>query len=210
MVLIYISYIKIFILLDFMKKEDIKIILKKIITFLKEDSWPSTIAFLILAAIFIKLIIFPILSFITGTSLPLVIVESCSMYHPNKGFENILNNIYFEEDISLEDTKNWPFKNGLNKGDIIIAINPKNLEKGDVIIFEGGANHPIIHRLIDDIEPYATKGDNPITNYHQLENEKKIYENQIIGKAIFRVPSLGWIKLFFFDIFKEQSQRGLC
>lgn len=193
-----------------MKKGEIKIILKKIINFLKEDSWPSTIAFLILAAIFIKVILFPLLSFVTGTSLPLVIVESCSMYHQDKGFENILNDIYFKEDISLEDTENWPFKNGLNKGDIIVAIGPKNLEKGDVIIFEGGANHPIIHRLIDDIEPYATKGDNPITNYYQLENEKRISENQIIGKAVLRIPSLGWIKLFFFDIFKEPYQRGLC
>ena len=186
----------IFILFGFMKKDSIKIIFKKIIAFLKEDSWPSTIIFLILAAIFIKFILFPFLSFVTGTSLPLVIVESCSMYHSNKGFENTLNEIYFKE--------------GLNKGDIIIAIGPKNLKKGDIIIFEGGANRPIIHRLIDDIEPYATKGDNPVTNYHQLENEKIIYENQIIGKAVFRIPSLGWIKLFFFDIFKEQSQRGLC
>ncbi|MFA5485366.1 MAG: hypothetical protein WC260_03935 [Candidatus Pacearchaeota archaeon] len=193
-----------------MKKDSIKIIFKKIIAFLKEDSWPSTIIFLILAAIFIKFILFPFLSFVTGTSLPLVIVESCSMYHSNKGFENTLNEIYFKEGITLEDTQSWSFKKGLNKGDIIIAIGPKNLKKGDIIIFEGGANRPIIHRLIDDIEPYATKGDNPVTNYHQLENEKIIYENQIIGKAVFRIPSLGWIKLFFFDIFKEQSQRGLC
>lgn len=193
-----------------MNKKELSSYLKKFWNFLGEDSWFSLITFLIIAGLFIKFILFPVLSLITGTTLPLVIVESCSMYHHEKGFENTFNSIYSNEDISLEDTKDWPFQNGLNKGDIIVAVGTKNLQKGDVIIFEGGASHPIIHRLIDDTEPYATKGDNYITNYYQLPNEKKIYEEQLIGKAVIKIPVLGWIKLFFFDIFKDPSQRGLC
>lgn len=185
--------------------------LKKFWNYLQKDSWDSLIVFLILAVVLIRFIIFPGLSLVTGTELPLVIVESCSMYHHEKGFEKILdNNIYRQYNILLEDTKDWDFQNGVNKGDVIFVIAPKNLEVGDLIIFEGGENHPIIHRLIKEDEPYSTKGDNHITNHNQLESEKAISEEQLIGKAVFRVPYLGWIKLIFFEPFREPKQRGFC
>jgi len=58
-----------------------KEILTKFWKFLNEDSWQSWIVSLILIVLFIKLILFPGLSYLTGSSLPLVVVESCSMYH---------------------------------------------------------------------------------------------------------------------------------
>ena len=60
---------------------DVKESLKKFWAFLQEDSWQSWVVSLILIIIIIKFVFFPLLSFVTGTTLPLVVVESCSMYH---------------------------------------------------------------------------------------------------------------------------------
>lgn len=185
--------------------------IKRFMDFMKQDSWSSLLVFFIIAIIFIKFIFFPTLSFLTGTNLPLVIVESCSMYHHENGFEKTFRSrIYEQNNIYIEDTKKWDFQNGLNKGDVIFVIGAKNVEVGDVIIFSGGASHPIIHRLLKDEEPYATKGDNYISNAKQLDTEKEIAQDQVIGKALFKVPYVGWIKLIFFEWARPSSQRGFC
>ena len=190
--------------------ENIKIYWKKFWDFLHKDSWFSFLVVLLIAFIIIKFVFFPGLSLVTGTGLPLVIVESCSMYHHENGFEKTFESpIYSEEGILLEDTKNWDFQNGLKKGDIIFVVGAKNLEVGDVIIFNGGANHPLIHRLIST-NVYSTKGDNYKTNSKQLDPEKQIPEEEIIGKALFRIPYVGWAKLIFFENSRHPSERGLC
>ena len=68
---------------------------------------------------------------------------------------------------------------------------------GDVIIFEANTEHPIIHRIIS-IEDgvIETKGDN---NQGQLPVETNIQEDALIGKAVIRIPKLGWIKLAFVE-----------
>jgi len=181
---------------------------KKFYKFMQEDSLRSLIVFFIIAIIFIKFILFPGLSLLTGTSLPLVIVESCSMYHQENGFEKIFQkNIYQENGVNIEDTKNWDFKNGLNKGDVIFVMGTKKPEVGNVIIFNGGASHPIIHRVIDETEPYGTLGDN---NPGQLTTEKSISSDRLTGRAIFKIPYIGWIKLIFFEHTRAPEQRGLC
>lgn len=189
--------------------------------FLKEDSWSSFIVSLILAFIIIKFVFFPLLSFVTGTPLPLVIVESCSMYHSG-GFQEIFNKqgicpnglscseeeLYGQFNISLEDTQTWGFKNGINKGDIIFVISPKNLEVGDVAIFLAGTTNPIIHRTISiNSEKITTKGDN---NLGLLSVEQNVNRDNVLGKAVFRIPYLGWFKLIFYDWKKPASERGLC
>ncbi len=55
--------------------------IKEIWNFLQKDTWTSWFASLALMALFIWLIFFPSLSFITASPLPLVVIESCSMYH---------------------------------------------------------------------------------------------------------------------------------
>ena len=178
----------------------LKEVIIKIWNFLKKDSFVSLFVVILLAFVILTLIIFPLLEFATGTSLPLVIVESCSMYHTETGFEKVLDSpIYSQNGILIEDTESWDFQKGLTKGDIIFVVGRGNIEKGDVIIFQGGSRHPIIHRVVKDSEPYATKGDNYRTNQYQLSSEKNISENQVLGKAVFKVPYLGWIKLIFFD-----------
>lgn len=185
--------------------------IKKFLNFLRKDSWASLVVTLVIAIILIKVIFFPILSLITGTSLPLVIVESCSMYHHEDGFEKILeNDIYEENNISLKDTENWIFQNGFSKGDIIFVIGAKNIEVGDVIIFEAGTKYPLIHRVISANEIYSTKGDNYLTNPGQLSVEEEIFEEQIIGKALFKIPYIGWMKLIFFEFERPVNERGIC
>ena len=179
--------------------------------FLQEDSWASFIVTLILAFVIIKFIFFPGLSLVTGTSLPLVIVESCSMYHHEDGFEGIFESgVYGEYGVGLDDTGNWIFQNGFSKGDVIFVVGVDEPKVGDVIVFEGGAKYPLIHRVVEDGETYSTKGDNYKTNSKQLNSEKSISKEQIIGKALFKVPFVGWAKLIFFEGGRNPSERWLC
>lgn len=181
-------------------------------SFLKEDSWPSFFVTLVLAFLLIKFLVFPTLSLLTGTKLPLVIVESCSMHHEEHGFRKVFSSpIYEENGITLKSTKNWIFQDGFNKGDVIFVLDPRNIEIGDVIIFEAGSAHPLIHRVVSKTDYlYSTKGDNPNSNSRQLASEKRISEDQILGKALFRVPIVGWVKLIFFEASKSPYERGFC
>ena len=189
----------------------------------KDDSFKGWIISIIFLFIIIKFIFFPLLSLTTGTSLPLAIVESCSMYH--KG--NLLSDFdawwekheskYEPFTINDLDFQDYKFKNGFNKGDIlfIIGVKPEKIKKGDVIIFEANKQNPLIHRVIDityDIESqnyfFSTIGDN---NNNQLSVEKNIHENEIIGKAVFKLaPYMGWGKLIFFEPKRSPSEKGFC
>jgi signal peptidase I len=188
--------------------------------YLQKDSWDSFLVSLILIVLSIKLVLFPLLSLITGSPLPLVVVESCSMYHTSS-FENwwSQNAAWYEEKgITEEEFKEYSLKNGFNKGDIILIVGSEKYEKGDIIVFNPNqdalSNKPIIHRIISE-EPIATKGDYNSDqlrkdNNNQKIDETKIYPQQIIGKSVIKIPLLGWIKLIFFEPFKPENERGLC
>lgn len=180
--------------------------------------WIFSIIFLF---IFIKFIFFPGLSLITGTTLPLAIVESCSMYHNGNLLSNYdtwwdkHENKYSEFEIDKKEFEEFKFKNGFNKGDIlfIVRAKPEKLVAGDVIIFNARQRNPIIHRIIEinnktNEYSFSTIGDN---NNGQISFEKNINENQIIGKAVFKIaPYLGWGKLIFFEFKKSDSEKGFC
>jgi len=179
--------------------------------FLKKDSWASFVVTLILAIFIIKFVFFPGLALMTGTNLPLVIVESCSMYHHEDGFERTFeSDVYEDYGIGIGDTRNWIFQNGFSKGDVIFVVGAGDVEVGDVIIFEGGSTYPLIHRVVEVGETYATKGDNYKSNSNQLSSEKEIDRGSIIGKALFKVPFVGWIKLIFFEFRQPVRNRGFC
>ncbi len=185
--------------------------LKRFWLFLKKDTWQSWIVSLILAFVFIKFIFFPGLSFVMGTPLPLVVVESCSMYHSenfNKWWESNAD-WYLSRGIEKDDFEDYSFKNGLNKGDIILVKGDDEYDKGDIIIFNSVYRFPVIHRVVKT-EPYGTKGDNGRTNYDQLPHEKEIDDDKVLGKAAARLPGLGWVKLIFFEGAREEGQRGFC
>jgi signal peptidase I len=176
--------------------------------FLKEDSWQSMIVSLILAFIIIKFVFFPLLSFFTGSPLPLVIVESCSMHH-SRSLAVILNDsIYDEFSLSYENASSFPFKSGLEKGDIILVISAKNAHVGDVLIFNANQRYPIIHRIVSLSETsVTTKGDN---NNGLLPAERNVPRDSLVGKAVLRIPYLGWVKLIFYEPFRAASERGMC
>ena len=201
-----------------MKKESVEKIKKFFRKFWfvvwKDDSlkgWFLTVIFLI---IFIKLIFFPTLNFVTGTTLPLAIVESCSMYHDGNFFSDYdewwdeQGLKYSEFEIAKTDFENFKFKDGFNKGDIlfIVGANPEKLKIGDVLIFNGKIKYPIIHRVVNIREEngeriFSTIGDN-VGYVQQFEIE--IREEQLVGKAVFRiVPYVGWVKLVGADIWNK-------
>lgn len=185
--------------------------LKKVWKFIwKDDSLLSWITSLLLAFIIVKFIFFPLLSLLMATPLPLVVVESGSMHHPGTfigntiGIQNSFNKWWEEEggwyrelDISKENAESWPLKNGLEMGDIVLVTGHGNLEVGDIIIFNANKQYPIIHRIVNISEEngeitYSTKGDN---NPGQLFTEKEIREEEVVGKAVIRIPKIGWVKL---------------
>lgn len=182
--------------------------IQEVINYLKKDSWDSWFVCLILIVVGIKLLFFPALSALTNTQLPIVIVESCSMYHGdnfNSWWEKNPN-LYSEYQINKTDFSNFNFRNGINKGDIIFLWGRGEYKKGDTIIFNAETAHPIIHRIISK-EVISTKGDN---NDKQISFEKNIKLDSIIGKAVFRIPYAGWIKLIFFEPLRPENERGLC
>ena len=184
-------------------------ILKKIWDFLwKSNSIWSLIVDIALIFLIVKFIVLPGVGLIMGTSLPLVIVESGSMTHGgNFNYWWQLHGSWYEDrDITKDTVYSWKFNNGMNKGDIIVVNGNKNKDYkiGDVIIFQVPQNSvPIIHRIIaiheiDGKIFYETKGDH---NNGQHTYEQLIPKGNVIGKSVFRIHWLGWIKLFFVQLF---------
>lgn len=104
----------------------------------------------------------------------------------------ICGGFYEDYGISKEEFSKYPFKNGFNKGDIMVIWRRGNIEIGDIIVYESGRyRYPIIHRLINK-EPYITKGD-----HNQFDDGVEISEKDIYGEAIFKIPWLGWVKIWF-------------
>ncbi len=203
-------------------KKDIKNYPKKFWDFLwNDDSLEGWLFSIVFIFVFIRFIFFPLLIFITGTPLPLAIVESCSMYHEGNLFSNTdswweeNSNRYVEFSINKTDFDDFPMKRGFNKGDIlfIMGADTDGLDVGDIIIFNTNQKTPIIHRIVEIDESgnervFSTLGDH---NQGQLPIEKEIREDQITGKAVFKIaPYIGWIKLTFFEWQRPPSERGFC
>lgn len=113
--------------------------------------------------------------------------------------------------ITLPLFKEYHMPNGFKKGDIIVVWGRFTPKIGDIIIFQpvppSLAPRPIIHRIIDINEDgtYQTKGDhNPqqltSSNNKYKTDETNIKQEQIIGKAVIKVPYLGWVKIWFTDL----------
>lgn len=187
----------------------------------KDNSFKGWIISILFLFVIIKFVFFPILNLITGTTLPLAIVESCSMYHEGNMISSFKNwwdrheDKYEDLSIDKELFKDFSFRRGFNKGDIlfIVGTKPEKLGVGDIIIFEASQANPIIHRIIDIKKEngeyvFSTIGDN---NNGQLVFEKEINEDKIVGRAVFRlVPYIGWVKLVFFEAGKSVSEKGFC
>jgi signal peptidase I len=191
------------------KQTDYRKILKKTWHFIWEDNsiW-SWIVNVILAFVLIKFIVYPGLGFVLNTSHPVVAVVSRSMEHNFVSFDkwwDLNKDWYLQKGVTKEDFEKFPFKNGFNKGDIFILHGKRceDLEIGEIVIFQSSRPDPIIHRVVkkweDEDHCYLqTKGDNNIDSIKTPDlDETRIGDDQIIGKASFRVPYLGYIKIGF-------------
>ncbi len=197
-----------------MKQKTLKDHLKKIWWFIWEDNSPASwVVNIILAFVIIKYGVYPILGMVLGTSYPIVAVISGSMEHDTQ-FENWWNEkccsdalcankrtqeeTYLAAQIDKQKFLTFPFPEGFDKGDIMILKSGKNLKQGDVLVFSiPNRKDPIIHRIITVNENYTTKGDH---NCNIADFETNIQPKQTLGKAVLRVPYLGWIKILFVEL----------
>lgn len=195
------------------RKEGIKEetnIFKKIWEFIwKKDSVLSFILELVIAFIIIKFIFYPLLGIVLGTKFPIVAVVSNSMEHRGMNFEEWWkeNKEFYEQyEITEEEFRDFKMPNGFNRGDLIIlvGINQEDLRVGDIAVYWTQKKYPIIHRIIDVYEEdsnrfISTKGDNNpgMIIEPPIINEKKVSMEKLVGKAYFKIPYLGYVKIIF-------------
>lgn len=100
-------------------------------------------------------------------------------------------------DITLTMFEQFPFPNGFNTGDIMVLSGPADLQQGDVIVYQlAGRSYPIIHRIVSSNQTsagaiYLIKGD-----HNPSPDPFYVHSDQMLGKAIFRIPYLGYIKIW--------------
>jgi len=115
-------------------------------------------------------------------------------------------NWYEEKDISKKQFSEFPMKNGFKKGYIIIIWGRFKPKIGDIIVFKSNpkstAPRPIIHRIVSiEDSIIQTKGDHnkkqlTVSNNAYKTDETNITQDQIIGKAVLKIPLLGWPKIW--------------
>ncbi|MBL7054223.1 signal peptidase I [Candidatus Woesearchaeota archaeon] len=197
-----------------MNKNKIKSTWKKVWWFVWEDDsiW-SWLVNIVLAFVLIKFMVYPGLGFVLGTNYPIVAVVSNSMEHKGMGFDEWWSNNnkwYVENGISEEKFSSFHLKNGFYKGDIMVLFGkkPESLDVGDVIVFKSNKPDPIIHRIVNKWEEdgeyyFKTKGDNNQDSIkNSLVDETKISKDMLVGKAVLKVPLLGYIKIIFVEVLK--------
>jgi signal peptidase I len=81
------------------------------------------------------------------------------------------------------------------RGDMIIVIGRENFEVGDVIVFNANKSYPIIHRVYEKNNYITTKGDN-----NSGPDGWKLTNGDIYGKAVIKIPMLGWVKIKFVEL----------
>jgi len=192
---------------------------KSFIHFWNDDSLKSWLIFLlvILPVLFllIKFVFFPTINLISGATQTLVVIETASMHHEGSlgnilyfpiNFDNYWNQAkdwYISRNISKDQFEKFPFKTGMEVGDIIVLTKRGKINLGDVIVFEVGEKRPIIHRVVsirieNNKTIYSTKGD---ANPSQLSFETSIPKNKVLGKAVAKIPRLGIPKVIAAKIF---------
>jgi signal peptidase I len=199
-----------------------KSLLKRVWHFIwDDDSIWSWIVNVILAFVLIKFVLYPGIGFLLGTTHPVVAVVSGSMEHRTADgmicgvrpenyrsdfdtFWQTCGSFYAPFNITSNMFNKFYFKNGFNTGDIIVLVGkkPADINVGDVIVYTANQPDPIIHRVIakwyrDGKYYFTTKGDH---NPGMLPFEEEIVQERVVGKAVFRIPALGYIKIWFVQL----------
>ena len=168
----------------------------------EDDSLISWVVNVILAFLIVKFLIFPGLGLVLDTSHPVVAVVSESMDHRGNfdDWWERQGSWYEERGIMKEEFMQYDMKNGFKKGDIIFLRGKDKFEIGEVVVFSANSNNPIIHRVVEKKDgKYQTKGDANSDSSKTL-GEVDISKERVIGKALFRVPFLGWVKVWASEI----------
>ncbi len=189
-----------------------------------EDSIASWAVSIALSFLLIKFVLYPLLGLLMGSQFPVVAVVSDSMEH-NQDFDTWWGrheDYYLRYNITRSEFVTYPMPSGFNKGDLIILVGtpPEKIQRGQIIVYWGGKAYPIIHRVVSvsdretDRPRFATKGDN---NLGQIINPPYLDERDIpawractsepdgqcdvlLGRAVLRVPYLGWVKIGFVNL----------
>ena len=189
--------------MGYRKSQNWKVLLHNIWFFIWEDnSIESWIVNVIIAFVLVKFVIYPLLGLLLSTSFPVVAVVSGSMEHNGLNFDEWWaekQSWYEGNGITKEMMINFRMHNGFNKGDIIVlrGVKPEKIKPGDIIVYSTDRyKYPIIHRVIEANSPsFRTKGDN-----NAGFDPSPVDEKQVVGKAAFKIPLLGWIKILFTNI----------
>lgn len=175
-----------------------------------DDSLLSWFVNVLIAIVLIKFVVYPGLGLLLGTSYPIVAVVSSSMEH-DVGFDawwEEHQDFYLAQNITRQQFERFPLRNGFDRGDIMLLVGtpPGGVEVGDVIVFQAAKPYPIIHRVIklipgDNKVYFRTKGDNnpAIIQTYDL-NEWKIDPIYYQGRAVLRIPWLGYLKIGFVEL----------
>ncbi len=191
-----------------------RIRLKKILNFFKYVFFGkdllSDILFIVFIFILFNFVIYPLLQFALATPYPIVIVLTNSMEHKHFNLDWYVQHGVIK---NPEDWYKFPFPNGINVGDIIIVKGTKNYSIGDVAVYVSPLGVPIVHRIInitctEEKCYYTFKGDN---SPFPLPWERKIPQERVVGKVIFRIPYLGLPKVLLIRLIcKANPNFGYC
>lgn len=132
-----------------------------------------------------------------------------SIKFDSAGFWDACGDYYMEINITRSEFEEYPFSGGFNKGDIMLLIGkePDDIKVGDVIVFQSKKPYPIIHRVIKKEQMgmwvFETKGDHNPGQIRDFElDETRVLEKQLLGKAVVRIPYLGYVKIWFVELLK--------
>jgi hypothetical protein len=195
-----------------------------------EDSVASWTVSIALSFILIKFVLYPLMGLALGTQFPVVAVVSDSMEH-NQDFDAWWarhEDYYLRYNITRNEFVTYPMPNGFDKGDLILLLGtpPDEIERGDIIVYWGGKAYPIIHRAVatydqDTALPrFATKGDNNlgqivtsgldernIPAWVACSSEADGKCDVLLGRAVLRIPWLGWVKIGFVNLLNSVGVR---
>lgn len=91
-------------------------------------------------------------------------------------------------------------------GDIVIIseVPVEEIQTGDIIQYKTeNSTIPVIHRVFeiqeeDNVKIFITKGDD-----NDEPDSYPVYAEQIMGKAVFTVPKIGWIPITFKEMIRD-------
>lgn len=137
-----------------------------------------------------------------NTDYPVVAVVSSSMEHdsPEATFYQFMQDKGFGRD----ELRELPFPDGMRKGDLAVTrgVPFDKLKVGDVIVYVIPGKEPIIHRIVEITEEgLITKGDNNGAPDQAAGGIAPVIKPEHVrGKAVFRAPLLGYVKLTYMQI----------